>query len=547
MSDVAINPDSGALALAAAPKAELKRAWLVWLLYLVSGAAVISPLIWAKVPPLVDYPNHLARMWILVHRGDIAELAQNYILQWRILPDLAMDFVVPALSQLMPVLEAGRIFIALTMAGLLAGTITLHRVLHGRFAVWPVLSALFVFNAVLFWGFLSCLFASAVYLFAFSGWIASRNWRPLPRLLLFSAVAATLFLLHAFAFGLYGLSVASYELARRWEGRWPSLRTLASYALVCLHFIPGLLLWYASLGNVRSAYTAYGDLNPKIYALMAPATFGVYAEALDRTIWLLVAIGVLLALTRGALKIVPQMRLPIAAMVLVAVLMPNWVNGSWGADFRLPVILPFVLIASTRLEIASKQLVRGFAVIAAFLFCLRIAAVSQSWQQYDRMFDEFRRASAVMPAGSRLLIVETPLAPDEERPAFPGVPRQFANVQPKIFHHMGALAVIDRSAYFPYLFTQATTIDAAPRNHAVAQTAAVPITPDELALSTEPGHAEQLDREPDIYGQLSHWRRWPETFDYVLWLDFSGKPKPQLQQLTGAASGSYFELYRINR
>src|SRR5215469_8775992 len=123
MSDVAINPDSGALALAAAPKAELKRAWLVWLLYLVSGAAVISPLIWAKVPPLVDYPNHLARMWILVHRGDIAELAQNYILQWRILPDLAMDFVVPALSQLMPVLEAGRIFIALTMAGLLAGTI----------------------------------------------------------------------------------------------------------------------------------------------------------------------------------------------------------------------------------------------------------------------------------------------------------------------------------------------------------------------------------------------------------------------------------------
>src|SRR4051812_12321443 len=183
-----------------------------------------------------------------------------------------MDFVIPALSQLMPVLEAGRIFIALTMAGLVAGTITLHRMLHDRLGLWPVWSVLFVFNAVLFWGFLSCLFASAVYLFAFSGWIATRDWRPFPRLLVFSAIGAALFLLHAFAFGLYGLSVASYELARRFEGRRLPLTSLPSYALVCFHFIPGFLLWYASLGNVRSAYTAYGDLNPKLYALMAPAT-----------------------------------------------------------------------------------------------------------------------------------------------------------------------------------------------------------------------------------------------------------------------------------
>ena len=35
--------------------------------YVLLGALVLSPLLWVSVPPLVDYPNHLARMWILVH------------------------------------------------------------------------------------------------------------------------------------------------------------------------------------------------------------------------------------------------------------------------------------------------------------------------------------------------------------------------------------------------------------------------------------------------------------------------------------------------
>ncbi len=135
------------------------------------AAATLSPLLWASVPPLVDYPNHLARMWILVHRTEIPELARNYVVHWRLLPDMAMDFVVPALALAMPVELAGRVFIALTMLGLIGGTVTLHRVLQGRFSVWPLWSVLFIYNAVLFWGFLSCLFAIAVYLFAFSGWI----------------------------------------------------------------------------------------------------------------------------------------------------------------------------------------------------------------------------------------------------------------------------------------------------------------------------------------------------------------------------------------
>src|ERR1700688_1131030 len=133
------------------------RGFLTLGLYVVLGAATLSPLLWASVPPLVDYPNHLTRMWILVHRTESPELARNYVVHWRVLPDLAMDFVIPALSMAMPVELAGRVFIAVTMLGLIGGTVTLHRVLQGRFSVWPACSVLFVYNAALFWGFIGCL------------------------------------------------------------------------------------------------------------------------------------------------------------------------------------------------------------------------------------------------------------------------------------------------------------------------------------------------------------------------------------------------------
>jgi hypothetical protein len=461
-----------------------------------------------------------------------------------------MDLVVPLLAAVMPVELAGRVFIGLTMLGLITGTATLYRVLHGRFAIWPMWSVLFVYNAVLFWGFLSCLFAIAAYLFMFSGWIAAREWRVLPRILVFSAAGALLFLLHVFAFGLYGLSVSSYEVGRRLEGRRLSPKSLASLAVVGLQFVPGLLLWYASLGQVASAYTAYGNLGNKVYALFAPVNFGVFAAPFDRVLWLAVAVFVLLAAKRGALKVVPGMGLPLTAMLVAAVLMPYYANGSALADIRLPVTLPFVILASTQFTVSRKWLPGLLGGVALVCFGLRIWTVSESWMVYDRWFGEFRTASAVIAPGARLLIVgadireSNMIPPDKAR--LHGVPSVLATLQPAVFWQLGALAVIDRSAFFPYLFTEATPLDVAPRNRAVSGWG-MPVTPEDLAKSADPGVTNAFDDLRDLYGQPMYWRDWPRTFDYVLWVDFVGRPKPALKQLMPLASGSFFEISRVVR
>jgi hypothetical protein len=63
--------------------------------YTVLVALTLSPLLFTSVPPLVDYPDHLARMWILVHGSE------NYQANWHLLPALAMDLIVPPLAHFM--------------------------------------------------------------------------------------------------------------------------------------------------------------------------------------------------------------------------------------------------------------------------------------------------------------------------------------------------------------------------------------------------------------------------------------------------------------
>jgi hypothetical protein len=513
--------------------------------YVLLAAFTVSPLLWASVPPLADYPNHLARMWVLTHADRIAELAGNYTIHWRILPYMAMDVIVVALSWLMPVELAGRVFVALTMLSLVGGTLALRRVLYGRIGLWPLASLLFVYNAVLFWGFLSCVFTLGLALMAFAGWIATRNWPPLPRIALFGVVSGLLVLSHLFAFGVYGLLVAGYEAGQLLSGRRPSLAAVARTALLGLQAVPGLALWYLSLAQGGPSYTAYGDVAAKIIAALAPFNFSFAPQTFDLLMGLCAAVFLILALSRRRLHLAPAMRGPLIALTVGMVLMPNWLSASWSADMRLPITLPFVVIASTRLEVTRRQTRAALLSIAAVLLAVRVWSVSQAFADYDRWFTEFRVASAAIAPGARLLVVESPI--QTESRALPGLPRGIASLQELLFYHMPALAVIERSAFIPNLFTGWTTIDLAARHLPYAQLIALPMTPRELVDSADPQKRAALINRVNTIGERPFWHDWPTDFDYVFWMSFQGTPRPALANLEEVARGSYFSIYRIKR
>ena len=150
----------------------------------------------------------------------------------------------------------------------------------------------------------------------------------------------------------------------------------------------------------------------------------------------------------------------------------------------------------------------------------------------------------MIPPGAKLVVVATPLPGQEQ---LPGVPESLAKLESFPFIHMGALAVTDRGVFFPYLFTGWTTIDVTPLYEAVSQRQAVPATPEELAKSADAEQAKSLDTGPNFLGERPYWRDWPQTFDFVVWIDFAKEPKPKLKQLSLLASGSFFEIYAVVR
>src|SRR5579859_5027629 len=138
---------AGATALSLSPR-------LVLASYVLCGAFALSPLFWVTIPPLVDYPGHLARMALLAAPG----ASQSYVVHWQLIPNLAMDMIVPLLGRLIGVETAGWLFVGWTLAMLVAATALLHRSLFGRIGLWPLCSVLFLYNTAFYYGFLNYLF-----------------------------------------------------------------------------------------------------------------------------------------------------------------------------------------------------------------------------------------------------------------------------------------------------------------------------------------------------------------------------------------------------
>src|ERR1035437_7817826 len=63
---------------------------------------ILIPIWIVKYPGMMDYPNHLARCYVLAHYHDNPVWQQRYELDHSPLPNLAIDLVVVPLLQLFP-------------------------------------------------------------------------------------------------------------------------------------------------------------------------------------------------------------------------------------------------------------------------------------------------------------------------------------------------------------------------------------------------------------------------------------------------------------
>ena len=100
---------TAAIALPASAASRKDSSRLTLTLFVLLAVITAIPILTIDVPPLGDFPNHLARMYILHDGGQSPFLSRYYQIQWAILPNLAMDLIVPPLLGFLPLFAAGKL------------------------------------------------------------------------------------------------------------------------------------------------------------------------------------------------------------------------------------------------------------------------------------------------------------------------------------------------------------------------------------------------------------------------------------------------------
>jgi len=227
------------------------------------AAASLLPVLLTPIPAMVDYPNHLARMYILSRNGT-PDANPYYEVAWALYPNLAMDLLIPQIARLISVENATRLFLLLSQFLIVGGALALEHVVKRRVHLAGFAALMMLYCLPFTWGFVNFEFGLGVTLWGIAAYLmlAERAW-PL-RFIVNAVFVAALFAAHFFSLGVYGATLGFYELWRSHERKVPyreaafrlvmlALGTTAPFGSVTAPPMPPVTVDWA---NVASALTA---------------------------------------------------------------------------------------------------------------------------------------------------------------------------------------------------------------------------------------------------------------------------------------------------
>jgi len=491
-------------------------------------ALALAPVLLDPIPPLADYPNHLARMHVIGAIGADPDLARYYDIHWRIIPNLVMDVVVPPLARIMDIYLAGRLYAATCLALVASGLCVLNRALFGRWSVLCIAALPFLYNRIFFLGYMNYWFGVGLALWATAAWIALRD-RPWPwRLIVSTAFATALFFSHLFAAGIYGMILLAFELWRLAQRRAAPLGVrLVDFAATGLPFLPFIPLLLAS-PTLGLAGTNQWSLPAKLEGLYF--AIDTYSDPID---FALVAIlAALLAWTalRGELRMHPAGRVLIGLGTVVYLAMPNILFDTYVADERLPAAFLLVAMSFLSLRIGAGVARAAVTLLLFLLLAGRVAEVGTTWVALARQSSDVRASTRLIERGSRVLVGSSDQLSENEA-------RDFA------LAHAACLAIIERSAFVAnaFVFPGKQIMEARPAYRQIAE-----LVDGDLPTIEQLAAASKTTAQPQGSGE--YWRQWPRNFDY-LYLMYTApdeaNPFPEL--LTQVYKGDRFKLYKIRK
>lgn len=495
---------------------------------LVAAALMLATPLWSVwAPAMPDYPAHLAS-FELIRRGTGNAV---YHLDWRFVPNLASEILVPWLARLTGTVAATKLFLTVAIFLWVLGPGAIHRALYGRTGIAPLFGAFFAYNANFTWGFFNYYFSAGLSFAVFAAWIATDRRNGAARLAGFTFVVTILYFCHIFAAATLLLMIAGFEAAQNIRFEQHDLKALAQRAgRVAVLYVPAALAFVF----LKPRSDSEGATQFNLASTMLDRFESLTQHAFDNPAYILpiaLFMGLALAITFGKARLHPALWGSLALLLLGAILAPEWALGGWAVHLRLPAVFASLLFAAA--EIRMKPLLRGALALAALaMIAASAVTLAQSWRGYDTQFREFVATLSDMPRGVRLLTVLDGDALGEQAD------------QP--YWHMAEFAVPLKDAFTPLLFTTKGqhVVQLNPPYDRFAAASAQQGSPpdiDELAFLARGDMAADEDMA-EIFPYLDHFQC---HFDIAVVVHLGGKRSAVPPMLTLRHAGSFFSLYDI--
>lgn len=524
---------------------EVGVTWLPLACVAVAVGTLALPVALTHMPPLLDFPNHLARMWLLAGGAGLPPLSGMYAVDWAgASTNVGIDLLAATVGRLTGGWALAMLLLAAASVLPALGAVLLNRAVFGGWHWWQAGFAVLAWNSTLTAGFLNFQLGIGLALLAAAADPALvRRMAPWGAMAARVVLGAVLLVFHPFAAAFYAVLLAALTFgpgsvvhhagfARRAVRAALAAGIGVGVPVVCLLlFAPRLPGGHAPPG-IYNVWTGYTVVNKLVTVLTAVATYDLRLDlAAAAALWAAARVA-----ASGPLRWHMGLVLGSLCLVGLAIAVPPTLGGTAFVDWRFPVMAAFTGVASIRPGMRSERGARVMAVALMLLAVARTAWIADVWHERQADVAAVEAVLAFVPAGAAVLPVlhvdAEDRVPERGRQVFGGLATAL---------HYPALAVPLRHAFVPTLFT-------APGKQPLR---VLPPWTDIAVLEGRPASVAALSNPPqaprDVYliGYVAHWR---ERFGYMLVLNAQepdGHDEASLPGLQLLADRGFARLYRI--
>ena len=407
---------------------DLRKRNALWIaLFVVLASALAIPLFVVHEPPLLDYPNHLARTFVLSHLHDPAfHFAEYYQADWRPYPYVLWDVLLVALQRVVPVETAGKLMLVFSTILLPISVAWFLWQANRTEMKLALLACALSYYSLFLWGFVAYQLGVSFCFLMVGTWLWYRRQPSVARAVLFAAITFATYFAHLLGFASGAIILVLYEATSL---EWREWLQLCGFLAP-----PSLLFLWARPGLSETHTVEWRSLADKLRSLYIVPSVG-YDEVLIRILLGGFVLAFLLGVVRNrGLRVNWRWLVVFVVFFGIFLLLPY----SWGETFDLDVRLvpPLCLLGLAVFRVGRRA--NWIAVLAVALVALRVFDVSTGFRDevqksaaMNRGIEHITRNATIFP------LVDT-CSDDDPLDDY--------------YVHYWAYAVIRRGAISPYLF-----------------------------------------------------------------------------------------------